>query len=186
MTPGSSEEKWKIRKNAGHLVVKLEFSKETKVCLQSFLNGTLHDLLCKQGMREENLDHLLDFVTDLAEISIKETGSVWSKAVPLIAKIVKKSKKFIFENFMDPLCPREKPDADKANIRPMKIRRQFGVTDTLHTLKIIFCDPTVLEGYAEEMQKRYRKTFTAWTPGVLGKAWCCLINGEWHSIMAGM
>ena len=179
---GRSIEKWMIREEARKLVPKLEFSQGTKRCLQSHLNGTLYDLLCRQGTRDENLDYFLDFVVDLANISVIDKGDKWLKLAQLIAKIIKKCKKSLFEHLVDPICPNEKPDTTK--IRPKKVRRQFGVINTLHTLKSIFCEPIVVEGYAKELQDRYDKKFTAWALGFLGKAWCCLITGEWYSMIS--
>ena len=182
LVDGRTDEIRKIEIEAGKLVPKLEFSQGTKRCLQSHLNGTLYDLLCRQGTRDENLDYFLDFVVDLADISIQDKGDKWLKLARIFAKIIKKSKEFIFEHLVDPFCPNEKPGNTK--IRKKKVRRQFGVINTLHTLKSIFCDPIVIEGYAKEMQDRYDKTFTAWALGFLGKAWCCLITGEWYSMIS--
>ena len=56
---------------------------------------------------------------------------------------------------MDPFCPNERPDTTK--IRPNKVRRQFGVINMLYTLKSIFCEPIVVEGYAKEMTGTKRR-----------------------------
>ena len=182
LVEGRSEEKWKIRNEAGRLLPMLEFSQGTKGCLQSHLNNTLYDLLCRHGIREEHLDYFLDFAVDLANISVNDKGDKWLKSAQIIAEFIKKCKKSLFKHLVDPFCPNEKPGPD--HIWPMKVRRQFGVVNMLHTLKSIFCDPIVVEGYATEMQERYNKTFTAWALRFLGKAWCCLITKEWESIMS--
>ena len=179
---GRSEERWEISKQAGDLVLNLQFSKESKVCLQSRLEDAVYNIWCKRQLREESLDHFLDFLADLARMSIGRKNSQFFDTIILTVKLIKQLKPFLFKYLADPRCPEKKPDA--AKIRPKKVRRQFGVTDTLHTLKTIFCDPIVIEGYATEMEERYNKTFTAWGLGYLGKTWCCLINGEWKSMVA--
>ena len=164
-----------------HLLLGLEFSPKTIECTQEHLNGTIYDLLCAEA-REENLDDLLDFVIHLIETRVLDRTDKWVEAIKLGAKIIKKTKQYIFQYIVDAIgCPNVRPG--RPLLHPMKTRRQFGVKDMLHTLRNVYCDPLVVKGIGMYFEMKFNNTYSTWLLGTSAEYWCCLVNGEWDRIV---
>ena len=183
LTDDMTKEKRKALRETLSYILKMNFTygDETKVCLNNLLNETLYDLFCDPE-RDANMEDALDFTIYVTRISIDEgEESNLTKAILLGAEYLQKTK--AYKNF-NPTCPKKKLVQTK--IRPMKTRRQFGVKDMMHTLVLVFCDPDVMRGYAEELKRRRPdKSYLAWATFVFGKGFCCVIEGEWHKITKG-
>ena len=168
-------------KKMGHLLGVIDLQPGTKHCLENVLKDQLDGFLCAKD-REETFNKLLDFVVRHVEITLEDwkVDQSWIKLLHDFAEIIKTLMVTVLQEIVGPQCPIGKLSP---NIRSSRSRRQFGVKDMLQTLKNIFCDPTVIKGYGEELQRRHNNTFTAWAIEAFGEAWCCLVDGEWDEIL---
>ena len=182
LTDDLTKERRKALRETLSYILKMNFTygDQTKVCLNSMLSETLYDLFCGTE-RDANMEHALDLAIYLTRVSIDEgEESNLTKAILLGAEYLQKTK--AYKNF-NPTCPKKKLVQTK--IRPMKTRRQFGVKDMMHTMVLVYCDRDVMRGFAEELERRHKKSFMGWAASVFGTGFCCVIEGEWHLIAEG-
>ena len=159
---------------------KIQFKLATKLCLESVLRKQLYKLMCGKD-NQQTSGKLVDFLIHHVKITMRyhSVDNKWMKLLDDSVELMKQLLALLLKKFIHPLCPKENKVLFPT-IRPMRLRRQFGVTDMLQTLKNIFCDPDVIRGYGKELQRRRGNTFTAWAIEVFGEAWCCLVDNEWN------
>ena len=168
---GSKFENMTSIQDMGKLIATLDFQPWTKECLKKRLFTIIHDLLCG-----ENREELFKRTMMMAERWFTENN--YDKN---FLKVVKALVEYLWNSndVFESIC-RKNATSWPHNF-PMREKRQFGLMDTLHTMKSIFCDDQVLSETIKEMQRRHDEY--PYLLEVVGNLWCCLVTGEWEEII---
>ena len=182
-----SDQTLQLVRRLTNLAGQLEFSVETKECLENRLFATLKDLLCGDD-RKKILDYILGFIKNW--ITRNNADSRLLEMTEVLAPLFNNTTQFeILLNQMCPVktksrsavLPKEKRQIPVYLVYPARAKRQFGLLNTLHLLKSIFCDEEIVGAAMKELQRRSKASHTV-IYVVSNYCWCCLIMGEWDSI----
>ena len=158
-----------------NLANQLRFGVKTKKCLQHRIFGTIRDLLCGES-RENILERFLGFVIKNLATRNNTDSNQLEMMMKVIAPLINDTTKF--EILLDQMC--KKKTTSPSAVQPAREKRQFGLLDTLHLLKSVFCDEEIVGAAMKELQRR--SNASQYVIYVISNCWCCLIMGEWDSI----